>query len=115
MTATIPIIFYVSGYWGGFQGAIAACYGYINTFRMFYVGQFILASLAIQSRFYELNQQIKIPVLSFDIKTVAPCNSENYRIGRIYHKLCDGIEIINETFTAHFIFLFTNGLVRFYT
>lgn len=69
-----------------------------NIFRAFYVGQFVLIIAAVQVRFRRLNQ-----IISRD--------SNKFKIEKLYHKLCDIIELINENFTIHFVPIFSILLV----
>lgn len=72
---------------------------------MVYVVQFILALSTLRMRFRKLNKSVEI--MKFDIG-----GKEAVLISRLYHKLCDIAEILNETFTFHFIAIFANLLVR---
>lgn len=78
---------------------------YFEFFRMVYIVQFILASSALQVRFRKFNKNLEI--MKFDIG-----GKEATSLAQLYHKLCDTAEILNETFTFHFIAIFANLLVR---
>lgn len=72
----------------------------------------MLASSALRSRFQALNESFE-NFSNDEIKFVETKAYESVKIGKLFDKLCDGIEIINETFTFQFIFLFTQLLVGF--
>lgn len=76
---------------------------YIDLYRMIHVVQFSLASLALHYRFKTLNDDLKTSRSHPKIETV-----------KFYNKLCDGIEILNETLTFHFIFNFISITVDFF-
>lgn len=90
-------------------------YAFINTLRLFYTTQFVLACNLIQKRFQTLNEILKTSVRSSSSKsrtTVSEKCSKTSKYCKVFHDLCDGIENINSTFTFHFIFLLTTILVR---
>lgn len=72
---------------------------------MVYVVQFILACLALRERFGKLNGALEVVKLGFDGKDIVI-------LGQLYHKLCDAIQVLNETFTFHFITIFLNLIVN---
>lgn len=111
MISTMPIVFLFFNSWDALQGSVVLCYSYINFFRMFYTMQFILASLAIRSRFKVLNNYLNYSTTFKDFRIIAMKGSKNFWLLRHYHSLCDGIDIINRTFTSHFILLFAISLV----
>lgn len=78
---------------------------YLEFFRMVYIVQFILASSTLRVRFKRLNTSLEL--MKFDI-----VGKEATSIAQLYHKLCDLAEILNQTFTFHFIAIFANLLVR---
>lgn len=78
---------------------------YFEFFRMLYVVQFIMASLALQVRFRKLNENLEITRSDFDGK-------DALNIARLYHMLCDLAELLNATFSFHFIAIFANLLVK---
>lgn len=80
-------------------------YSYIVVFRTTYIVQYILACFVVQTRFCRLNNSIGNENFAFKSRDVV-------KIGQLYHKLCDSVDILNETFTFHFIMIFTNALVR---
>lgn len=96
---------------GGHDEVILYLYfivGYRNTFRVFYSTQFLVATLTVKTRFAVLNNFLK----GSKNKTKFNCVvTPNFR--KIYLQLCDGIEIINETFTLHFSFIFGIFMVSF--
>lgn len=76
---------------------------YIALYHMIYVVQFSLASLALLYRFKKLNVHLAYAQ-----------NQTNSDIARLYSKLCDGIESLNETLTFHFVFNFISMTVGCY-
>lgn len=115
MTTSLPSILYFLGRWKGLKVSLIASYAYINTFRLFYLVQFSLASFAVRLRFKALNEKIKEQFLtklsSNCFKALDVKSSDIFKLGNVFHKLCDAIEIINETFTFHFVLLFMVILV----
>lgn len=77
---------------------------FIEFYRMIYVIQFTLACAALRERFKKLNNLLKIVKLDVDGKEIVT-------VGQLYHKLCDAIEVLNESFTFHFITIFLNLIV----
>ena len=82
-------------------------------YRFFYGSQFVFAAGAICIRFCAVNK------LCDNLSAYQSQNKQHAmivkvelkQIVKIYHKLCDGIEIVNKTFTFHFILLFPLILV----
>lgn len=79
-------------------------YLYIEFYRLVYLIQFVLACFVVQSRFSCFNGLISSEEFTLKSKNVVA-------LGQLYHKLCDSIDILNDTFTFHFIPIFSNGLV----
>lgn len=92
---------------------LSIVFGVISLFTMCFVFQFIIASLALRSRFQALNESFE-NFSNDEINFVETKVFESVKIGKLFDKLCDGIEIINETFTFQFIFIFTQLLVGFF-
>lgn len=80
-------------------------YTYIFCFHTAYVIQFIFPCAAIIVRFKKLNRHIESSANAFVLH-------ETNEMCQLYHKLCDGIEIINQTVTFPFVPLFMLTLVR---
>lgn len=77
--------------------------------------QLVLACLTVQRRFKALNVHLKASqpqVTKANWKLSSYGCSEHLKIRKVYFKLCDCIDVINETFTFHMIFLFAVFLVR---
>lgn len=89
---------------------------YINVYRTFFAAQFILACLTVKKRFECLNNQLKTSLKSraLDLKTIAANRLIHLELRRVIFQLCDIIEVINETFTFHIIFIFTIFLVSLF-
>ena len=86
--------------------------GFFGLFTMCFVCQFIISSLALKNRFQALNESFE-NFSNDEIKFVETKVFESAKFGKLFDKLCDGIEIVNETFTFQFIFLFAQMLVGF--
>jgi hypothetical protein len=76
-----------------------------------YMAQFILVSAALTSRFQALNECIQSSLQSLHIKIVRSNCSNSDKLAKLFDKLCDGIGLVNETFTFQFTLLFTSSLV----
>lgn len=74
---------------------------YSNGLRFFLVLQFWLACFFVQSRFSALNEFLKSFITSSRFSSVKTLTL--FKCARVFHSLCDSIEIINQTFTVHFI------------
>jgi hypothetical protein len=85
-----------------------AVVSFTATHMLFYLNQFILVSAVISSRFNELLTYID-NLMNF--KGVANVHEQMKRAESIFDKLCDGIEIINKSFTWPFVLLFPLLLV----
>ena len=85
-------------------------YSIINNLRTLYIAQLSLACLSIQKRFKVLNNSLVEMIRKENFKFMTSLSNLNIR--KAYHDLCNLIDIINETFTFHFILLFPNVLVR---
>lgn len=84
---------------------------FTHLIKLVYYAQFILAISVVRKRFESLNISLKnLNCIKNEKNSIELLN--NMKFPKIYHKLCDGIEVINETFTCHFTFLFAYTLVR---
>lgn len=86
---------------------------YVHFHRSFYIAQFVLACSAMQLRFKELNNNLNFSFSVTEIKIVASKNYDLFKVGKLFHDLCDGIEILNQTFTFHLIAILMNTMVSF--
>lgn len=111
VTLLMPISFYVTGL--SEYICFFDCFGYaiINLFRGFYIIQFVLASFAIQIRFAAVNRDLKSSVPIERIKVVAS-DSLSFQVGKVYHKLCDAIDVFNDFLTFPFVYFITKFMVR---
>lgn len=85
------------------------CYSFMNVLLIFFVAQFFLMCIAVRKRFEVLNESLKI-----SMKNSASFEAKKFnavRIGRVYHRLCDAIKIINENFTIPLVALLSLLLV----
>lgn len=90
---------------------------FLNTLTNLYFAQLLLACITTRKRFEGLNKYLEDSLPPNNIKTlspkaVSPKHLEISQLSKFYHELCDAIEIINESFTFHFIFLFGYLTVR---
>lgn len=87
---------------------------FTDIFRSFYTAQFVLASSAIRARFRALSNEInRRNVESANAFNWKPNIQPTLNLGRIFQRLSDSIDIVNETFTFQFIFTFAIFLVLF--
>lgn len=83
------------------QASNIFCYLFLVFFRTFFATQFMFASAAVQNRFKILNVHLTQETF---IK-----QEKNFLVSKystVYHSLCDGIDMINETFTLQLVFTF---------
>ena len=74
----------------------------------------MLAAAALGSRFRALNNFIEASMYSAKLEADQPKTFNAAKIGIFFDKLCDGIEIVNESFTFHFVLLFSLYLVSWW-
>jgi hypothetical protein len=86
-----------------------ACYHAL--LLLYFATQLVLINAALTSRFQALNSCIECSVEFHAIKFVRSKHLRSDKIVRLFDKLCDGIEIVNETCTFPFIALFPLFLV----
>lgn len=98
-------------------------YSFTDILRVIYFAQLIIACMIIRERFEKLNEKINKfdstgrisfnriqPILRY---SATGDIAKTQDLGKLFHSLCDGIEIVNQTFTPHFILLVSNALVSF--
>jgi hypothetical protein len=83
------------------------CFTSMTLLRNFFVCQFVLASMSIQSRFKVLNENLEKLLMRKRFQK----NGLSSELGRVFSGLCDSIEDLNRTFTMPFVFLFPNLLL----
>lgn len=81
-------------------------FGFENVVQCFCVIQFNLASLAVATRFRAFNTHLKKEILSKRLNVMLSRTFKASSHTEIFHRLCDGIEIINETYTFQLCFSF---------
>lgn len=106
LSALAPATFYIHKSLDNVRISLIVNQSYCNLFGLFYVTQFILATQAIQSRFNILSEFV-----TSGHKLTSTSTSYTYAFSQIFQRLCDGIVVINETFTSHLIFILLNALV----
>lgn len=105
LTSFVPIVLYSIDYADTLSINALLCYNYINLFRYLYSSQFVLASIAVRSRFEAINERLGSSMKPERAKLL-------HAVGPLYHRLCDVIELINRTFTMHLVIVLTLVLVR---
>jgi hypothetical protein len=85
-------------------------YLFLVTIRTFFVTQFMFGSCAIRIRFKALNDHLtKVALIQKAHPDLKSVQVSKYSV--IYHKLCDGIDMFNETFTFQLVFTFGVAMV----
>lgn len=87
-------------------------YSVINIVRLFFVIQITFVCAVLRVRFKALNETIKNSISIETTQVVRTKNFPTYKFLKIYHILCDGIDLANETFTHQILFLMIVVLVR---
>lgn len=109
-TFVIPTFLHSKGNNAGFVVFFTLLFSCLNTFRPFYTIQFVLAALTLKTRFSALNVYLeKLAVVDKFWKSEQVVSA---KFRKLYLKLCDGIEIFNETFTLHVAFAIGVFIVR---
>lgn len=87
---------------------------FIGSFKYFFTYQFCFASLALRERFKLLNDFLKKLVIDnkFKFSSTSTTFDNLKSVTELHLDLCDLIELINSTFTAHLIFILLSVLVR---
>jgi 7tm Chemosensory receptor len=76
-----------------------------NAMRQWFIVQFVLACASVKSRFYALNEHVKNITSERNKKSVGLKSLSIRKVARVFHSLADLVDIINETFTFHFIWI----------
>lgn len=87
-------------------------YVFVDLFKCLYVTQLFLGCKCLQIRFEMLNKTLNSSNTNSNVSIISEKVSMNWKFGKVYYKLCDGIDILNDSFTFHFVFLFSSILVR---
>jgi uncharacterized membrane protein YbhN (UPF0104 family) len=96
--------------WLDITGIGSIAFGFF--LKLFFVSQFWFVSFAVRLRFEIFNNYLRREICRKICNNWKAKSLSTHKLGRIFHSLCDSIDIINDTFTFHFIFIFTNILVR---
>lgn len=107
----VPVIIVACEIKGIISFIITPSFDYTLLFMCIYVLQFVFAGLAINERFKMLNKYLRI---SFGYHTGKALQQEIANLnmfGKAYQDLCDGIELINNTFTFHLIPVMINAII----
>lgn len=86
-------------------------YVFMIFIRLFSMSQLFLAVMAIISRFRLFNEIFSQNILLNHLGPLCVHESVLKHYGSIFHKLCDGIEVINQSLTFQFILLLPHILV----
>lgn len=84
---------------------------FANLMRHAFIAQFLLATGLVRCRFEALNENLKSYIMTSNLKVLTAKPLSTIKCGKVFHSLCDCIEIINKTFTFHFIVMIANSLV----
>lgn len=107
MNFFIPVIFLFLGISQDLRYFEMISYICQNLLRLFFTCQLILASLAVKARFRLLNIHLKKTIkMKNNCKNIPLKNFKASDYSNLYHKLCDAINVINNTFTFPFIVIF---------
>lgn len=112
ITFAIPISLFLQDSQTNALETFTLLFACLNTFRLFYITQFVFATLTVKIRFSSLNNHLKGFETNVKVANIVVSKHElspKYR--EFYLKLCDGITIINGTFTLQIGFLFGSFLV----
>jgi hypothetical protein len=82
----------------------------IMVFIYFFPIQFVLVTSTLTSRFQALSEHLDA---SSQVKFVISKQRRTMNIARLFDQLCDAIDIVNETFTFHFLLAFPVYMVSF--
>jgi hypothetical protein len=87
----------------------------IRIYNLFFAAQFCIFAFEIRERFEILNRKLRKDFISFTGNIMIVHDKRNSsklkQFSILYHDMCDGIEIINSTFTFQLIFVFSSCLV----
>ena len=86
------------------------CSAFLDIIKITFVLQFVFAVSTIRVRFKHLNKYLRTKRRSDT--SLMTTNLILFKVTTVYHKLCDSIEVLNNTFTFHFVFILLNALVR---
>lgn len=78
---------------------VSSKYSFVEFFRSVYLAQFVLASSTLLVRFKTLNERIVLLNFAHSAKDASV-------VAQLHRQLCDGIEILNQTFTFQLIPIF---------
>lgn len=112
MVILSPLVIYLKSFSTRTVGISILSSFVVTILKFSFFAQLMLSCLCLRKRFEILHENIKWSIVCSNQKVFMNNSASWVRIGRIYQSLCNGIEIINETFTIHFVFLFGNILVR---
>lgn len=112
MTIFIPLLFLITGFTTNLKLVDNLSYCFVIMARLFFPLQFVLASLAVEKRFACLNQHLELLISQQSLNKFSLNCFQASKYSKSFHKLCDGIDTINETFTFQLILIFATVTVR---
>jgi hypothetical protein len=80
-------------------------YSFVITVRTFFSAQFVFACFIIQKRFEAMNVHLMNSIALKKFNFYAHKSFLTSKYATLYHKLCNGIDVINSTFTFQLIFV----------
>lgn len=83
-----------------------------NLVRLFFASQLVLSSLAISSRFKMMNKHLKESTRITKRLQSFSLNFKPSSYLKLYHHLCDAIEIVNNSLTFPLVLIFPALMVR---
>jgi hypothetical protein len=100
-----PIVCILLGKFDLVQIIRSVSFSYINFYRAIYIVQFILSSATVKIRFAAFNRSLTLNRI-FKLKLLEDLNHR-----KLYHSLCDAIDILNQTFTFQLVLIFMGLIV----
>lgn len=108
----IPIVYYSFGQLEYLSSPMPiVTYVFMIFVRIFFMSQLLLACSAVKSRFHLFNDAFSQKFLLNRLEPLCVQESDLKCYGFIFHQLCDGIEMINQSFTFQLIPLMPHILV----
>ena len=83
-----------------------------HLFKLVLKAQFVLTALVIQKRFKVINDFLSLLLVQKKLLNAYKVLKKN-KFLRVYHKLCNAIDIVNDTATFNIVIIFAYTLVKF--
>jgi hypothetical protein len=110
-----PVLYFCFGLTNQTNLQIGTCYSFMNLVRDIYFIQFLFAASSIKRRFRQLNEALSSMTNMKKIGNFQMIETKVKRtilIVELYQDLCDAVEIVNQSFTFHFIGIFLGFMVK---